>query len=87
VWRVWEAYGWCQLGIQIAPDSQELIAELKAFEKALENEPFQLVVAALSPLSKINTKQFVAPKWNLPRRTDIDSVDLNKQIQSCHSFC
>jgi tetratricopeptide (TPR) repeat protein len=84
--RVWEAYGWCQLGIQIAPDSQELIAELKAFEKALENEPFQLVVAALSPLNKIDTKQFTAPKWSFLDAQTSTAMDLNKQTQPAIRF-
>ena len=84
--RVWEAYGWCQLGIQIAPESQELVAELQAFEKALENEPFQLVTDRLSPLNKVDVKQFAAPKWSfLDAQTSV-AVDLNKQTNSSIRF-
>ncbi|MCU0710890.1 MAG: FG-GAP-like repeat-containing protein [Pirellula sp.] len=84
--RVWEAYGWCQLGIQIAPNSQELIAELKAFEKAMENEPFQLVTDRLSPLSKADLKQFTAPKWIFTAPQTSTTVDLNQQTDPAIRF-
>lgn len=84
--RVWEAYGWCQLGIQIAPDSQDLVAELNAFEKALENEPFQLVADALSPLNKASIKQTDAPKWNFLDAQTSAAVDLNKQTNPSIRF-
>lgn len=65
--RFWEAYGWAQLGMQVAPRSQELIGEIEAFETALANEPFAMVTEAFSPLSSFDWNRYAAPDWIFAR--------------------
>ncbi|XZE19061.1 FG-GAP-like repeat-containing protein [Pirellulaceae bacterium SH449] len=73
--RLWEAYGWCQLGIQLAPQSQDLIGELEAFDAALLNEPFVMVADSLSPLSKFDWKTYEPPEWIFARSMDAPSEE------------
>lgn len=84
--RLWEAYGWCQLGTQIAPQSPELASELQAFEQALDKEPLNLVVDKLSPLHQASVNSFRAPVWQFKNSQSVAQMASEREADSVIRF-
>jgi len=61
VGRVWEAYGWCQVGLGIDPSQTQLQIKMKQLEQILAKAPLQLVVPSAMPSNAMELARYPLP--------------------------
>lgn len=59
--RVWEAYGWCQIGVGMAPSEIQLQSKMKQLEQTLAKAPLQLVLPSAMPSSVMDIAKYSLP--------------------------
>jgi tetratricopeptide (TPR) repeat protein len=69
--RLWEAYGWCLLALQVEPLHDRVQSRLRRLRPRIESLSLQLTVESANPALATDLSRYALPEFRARRRTSL----------------